>query len=45
MKWDAETAAFIKACMKVNKDVTADVAFRAYKIVQGNLRIKLPKGK
>ncbi len=45
MKWDKETVDFIKACMKVNKDVKTDVAFRAFKIVQQNLRVKLPDTK
>ena len=45
MEWNKETAEFIRACMKVNPGCTTDVAFRAFKVVQGNLKIRLPKPK
>jgi len=45
MKWDKETAEFIRACIKVNPECTTDVAYRAFKVIQGNLKIRLPKEK
>jgi len=41
MMWTPEIAAFIRACIKVNANVDVDSAFRAYKIVQGNLKVKI----
>jgi len=34
---------FIKACKKVNPNVDTDSCYRSYKIVQGNLKVRIDK--
>ena len=43
MRHDREISDFIKACKKINPNIDTDSCYRAFKVVQGNLKIRIDK--